>query len=83
MCTGVGVKWLIGAFFAIYGKIVPPEIEKKKAVLGQFLAFLGKNERGENCFLSATTTAWHRSARMNANFAGGHWLFFWRRSCQK
>ena len=46
MCTGVGGKWLIGAFLAIYGKIVPPEIEEKKAVLGRFLAFLGKNERG-------------------------------------
>jgi len=38
---------LSGAFFAIYGKIVPPEMEEKKAVLGRFLAFLGKNERGE------------------------------------
>jgi hypothetical protein len=30
------------AFFAIYGKIVPPKMGLNGLVLGQFLAFLGK-----------------------------------------
>jgi hypothetical protein len=29
-------------FFAIYGKIVPPEMGVNEAVFGQFLAFLWK-----------------------------------------
>jgi hypothetical protein len=32
-------------FFAIYGKIVPREMGVKRGILGQFWAFLGKNER--------------------------------------
>ena len=41
-----GGKTAHRGFFAIYGKIVPREMGGKRRVWGQFLRFLGKNERG-------------------------------------